>query len=145
MKPNTEIMLAFGEIVAIVRVDMGLNISQLARLFGCTAPYLRRIERERNSAPNKEMVKKIAEILELDFSLLFSVAIRERFLKWCDKENIESTNLAVFTREVSVEQRKWIRDCPNIVKQTIYKRFVWWDGRTDIKRLQQIQAYQKTD
>ena len=55
----------FGEFISKKRKKLGISLREVANFLGITAAYLSDIEKSRRNPPDKDVLEKIATILEL--------------------------------------------------------------------------------
>ncbi len=58
--------MTFGELLKELRLKHNLSIREAARKAGISAPYFSDMERGRKSAPSREVLMKIVDVLGLD-------------------------------------------------------------------------------
>lgn len=58
--------MTFGELLKELRLKHNLSIRETARKAGISAPYFSDMERGRKSAPSREVLMKIVDVLGLD-------------------------------------------------------------------------------
>ena len=58
--------MTFGELLKELRLKHNLSIREAARKAGISAPYFSDMEHGRKSAPSREVLRKVIEVLGLD-------------------------------------------------------------------------------
>jgi len=66
--------MTFGEYVRKSRQKKNLSLREAARRTGISHPYLSQLETGKNTKPTPEVIKKIADGLELDYIKLLEIA-----------------------------------------------------------------------
>ncbi len=74
MNLNKKNLETFGSFIKNARVKKGIGQRELASKINVAPSYLSDIEKNKRSAPKKEFLKKISNILEIDLKLLFDLA-----------------------------------------------------------------------
>ncbi len=69
--------MEFGEFVKKHREEKGLTITALAEQSGISRPYLSQIEAGVNPPPSEPKIRRLAEVLEIPFSVIWSLAHQE--------------------------------------------------------------------
>lgn len=104
----TEVInLNFGQYIKNKRLEKGMSLRDLAGKIGISPSYMSDIEKGRRSAPNKEKIDKIAEILfysEEDIEMLYDLAGLSK--------NYISTDLSSYVME-SKDVRYFLRTSKN--------------------------------
>lgn len=70
--------ITFGAYVRRLREQKAIGLREMARRLDVSAPYLNDIERGKRAAPRTEIVRAMAEILEVDPDRIFDLAGRSR-------------------------------------------------------------------
>ena len=68
----------FGELVKETRISNKLTLREAAAKIGITSTYLFDIERGKRNPPIPEKIKKMAEVLEADFGVMITMAMKAR-------------------------------------------------------------------
>ena len=66
--------MSFGALLRARRNEQGMSLEEVALRAGLSVPCLSRIERDRESAPSKEVVEKLAEIISIPADHLLAEA-----------------------------------------------------------------------
>ncbi len=74
MNLNKKNLETFGSFIKNARLKKGIGQRELASQINVAPSYLSDIEKNKRSAPKKEFLKKISNILEIDLKLLFDLA-----------------------------------------------------------------------
>lgn len=82
-----------GDNIRYLREKMGISIKDLSELTGITSAYLSMIENNKRKNPSTEMLKKIANELNVDINQLFIP----------DESTIEETNVIDDIKELVAE------------------------------------------
>jgi len=67
-------MKNFGETIRELRVAQGLGLRETATKIEISPAYLSRIERDKESPPRPEIIKKLAKVLAADPDVLFRLS-----------------------------------------------------------------------
>ena len=66
--------ITFGAYLRRLREKQGISLRKLAKKLAISAPYLNDIEKDKRSAPNKQLIKKLSLILKANLNLLYDLA-----------------------------------------------------------------------
>lgn len=64
----------FGEYIRQRRQDLQLSLEQVAAAVETSASYLSRIERGKRKPPGPNLLKKLAQVLDVDYTVMLEVA-----------------------------------------------------------------------
>lgn len=68
--------MSFGAFIRERRIDRGLTLLDVATEIDISIPHLSRIERDRENPPRDELIRKIAEVLDIPRDDAFAAARR---------------------------------------------------------------------
>jgi L-glutamine-phosphate cytidylyltransferase len=74
MVKNNRYHESFGVLIRKSRIKKGIGQRELANRISVAPSYLNDIEKNKRSAPKKELIKKISDILEINLELLYDLA-----------------------------------------------------------------------
>jgi len=78
-----------GEIIAEYRKKRGYSLSELAELTNVSKSNISNIERNLNSNPSLDVIKKIAKVLELDPTILLAADDPQYQSQYVEKEWVQ--------------------------------------------------------
>jgi len=85
-------MIMIGNNIHEIRKKQGLTLSELAEKANISKSYLSNIERNLNQNPSIHIIKKIAEVLDVDLRKLLGSNINEAAQPYFESEWIEFIN-----------------------------------------------------
>ncbi len=74
MVKNNRYQESFGVLIRKLRIKKAIGQRELANRIGVAPSYLNDIEKNKRTAPKKELIKKISDILEINLGLLYDLA-----------------------------------------------------------------------
>jgi choline kinase/DNA-binding XRE family transcriptional regulator len=156
----------FGAYIRKLRVEKGVGQRELAEKINVAASYLNDIEKNKRTAPKKELLKKISTILEIDLRVLYDLAgsSKNKIAPDIEEYVIENPNIISFLRtikenKISNEEIEQLENKFNKSKtkaliiaaglgsrlkkhtENLPKCMLDFDGKTLLQR--QLDAYQK--
>ena len=92
----------FGAYIRKLRVEKGVGQRELAEKINVAASYLNDIEKNKRTAPKKELLKKISTILEIDLRALYDLAgsSKNKIAPDIEEYVIENPNIISFLRTI---------------------------------------------
>jgi len=122
-------LVSFGRMIKFSRKEMNLSRSEFGKRIGKSEKFVEDMEETLLSAPSKAIVKRIAEVVDLHFEMLWQIAGAERFFKFMESEGMNPFNTVLLKKEISLDQRVWIHRKPEVLDCPPYSDLVLFDGR----------------
>tara|TARA_Y100000816_G_C26075106_1_gene565833 strand:- start:12 stop:1133 length:1122 start_codon:yes stop_codon:yes gene_type:complete len=97
---------SFGAFVRELRSKKKIGQRELAKKIGVAASYLNDIEKEKRSAPNNNIVKKLSKELEVDITLMFDLAGASKKTIATDIEDYIKNNPEIVSLIRTMKQKK---------------------------------------
>ena len=102
MTKKIKILETFGAYIRKLRVEKGIGQRELAEKISVAASYLNDIEKNKRTAPKKELLKKISTILEIDLRILYDLAgsSKNQIAPDIEEYVLENPNVVSFLRTI---------------------------------------------
>jgi L-glutamine-phosphate cytidylyltransferase len=102
MTKKIKILETFGTYIRKLRVEKGIGQRELAEKISVAASYLNDIEKNKRTAPKKELLKKISTILEIDLRILYDLAgsSKNQIAPDIEEYVLENPNVVSFLRTI---------------------------------------------
>ena len=102
MKKDNKYSDTFGSFIRKIRIKKDIGQRELAKKINVAPSYLNDIEKNKRTAPKKELIKKLSTILEINLRLLYDLAGNSKNKIATDIEEyiLENPNIISFLRTI---------------------------------------------
>lgn len=92
LEDKNGVCLMIGRNIYEIRMKKGFTLSELAERAGISKSYLSNIERNLNQNPSIQVIRKIAQVLDVDLKILIKTGPNDEEQQLPDKEWIDLAN-----------------------------------------------------
>lgn len=73
LKIDYNLLISLGKYIRSQRINKGIGLREMARTLGISSTYLSNLENGKHSMANPLLLKKIAEVLDIDYLKLYKI------------------------------------------------------------------------